>query len=99
MKLRRAQIHNYRSIGDATIDVNDYTLLVGANNAGKSNLLNALRVFYEDLKWSGTDVPQLAGIDDETWIELTYSLDKAEWDSLADKYKKGANGALILRHG
>ena len=100
MKLRSAQIHNYRSIGDSTIDVNDYTLLVGANNAGKSNLLNALRVFYEDLKWSGADVPQLAGIDDETWIELTYSLDKAEWDSLADKYKKGAkpNQLLVRRY-
>lgn len=90
MKLRRVQIHNYRSICDSTIDVSDYTLLVGANNVGKSNLLNAVRVFYEDLKWSSADVPQLAGIDDESWIELTYSLDKGEWESLADKYKKGA---------
>ena len=51
MKLRRAQIHNFRSIGDVAIDVSDYTLLVGANNAGKSNLLTALRAFYDDVKW------------------------------------------------
>jgi predicted ATP-dependent endonuclease of OLD family len=90
MKIRRFQIHNFRSIADATVDISDYTLLVGANNAGKSNLLNALRAFYDDIKWSADDVPKLDGIDAESWIELTFAVDGEDWDSLADKYKNPA---------
>ncbi len=48
MKLRRLRIHNFRSIIDADIEMHDYTMIVGANNAGKSNVLVALRAFYED---------------------------------------------------
>lgn len=36
MKLRAPTIHNYRSVTDLCIEVHDYTLLVGPNNAGKS---------------------------------------------------------------
>ena len=57
MKLRRLRIHNFRSIIDADIEVHDYTMIVGANNAGKSNVLAALRAFYEDVKWSAEDAP------------------------------------------
>lgn len=52
MKLRQIVIHNFRSIIDADIEVHDYMLLVGANNAGKSTILNALRAFYDDAKWT-----------------------------------------------
>ena len=34
MKLRRLRTHNFRSIIDAAIEVHDYTMIVGANNAG-----------------------------------------------------------------
>lgn len=88
MKLRRVQIHNFRSVIDATIDISDYTLLVGANNAGKSNLLNAIRTFYDDVKWSSNDIPKINGIDSEFWTELTFALTNEEWESLADKYKE-----------
>jgi len=87
MKIRQVQIHNFRSIADATVDVCDYTLLVGANNAGKSNLLNAIRCFYDHLKWSPADVPKLGADDGESWIEVTFSVDGDDWESLADKYK------------
>ena len=52
MKLQRLRIHNFRSIIDADVEVHDYTMLVGANNAGKSNALSALRAFYEEIKWT-----------------------------------------------
>lgn len=95
MKIRRVQIHNFRSITDATVDICDYTLLVGANNAGKSNLLNAIRCFYDHLKWSAADVPKLDGDDGESWIELTYAVDGDDWASLADKYKSAAEPNLL----
>ena len=100
MKLRRAQLHNFRSIGDASVDVSDYTLLVGANNAGKSNFLNALRVFYDDAKWSAADVPMFVGAYGESWIELTFELIEDEWLSLAEKYKEGAepNSLKVRRY-
>ena len=98
MKLRRLRIHNFRSIIDANIEVHDYTMIVGANNAGKSNVLAALRAFYEDVKWGADDAPKVGKSSDETWVELAFVLTDAEWASLADKYKEGvADQTLTVR--
>lgn len=48
MRLRQLQLHNYRSFGDATVDLDDVTLLTGPNNAGKSMLLDAVRWLLSD---------------------------------------------------
>jgi putative ATP-dependent endonuclease of the OLD family len=61
MKLTRIRIHNFRSIIDADIEAHDFLILVGANNAGKSNVINALRCFYEDLKGTEDDFPKKRG--------------------------------------
>jgi putative ATP-dependent endonuclease of OLD family len=95
MKLRRLRIHNFRSIIDADIEIHDYTMIVGANNAGKSNVLAALRAFYEDVKWSAEDAPKTGKSSDETWVELTFSLTDPEWISLADKYKTGVTDQTL----
>jgi predicted ATP-dependent endonuclease of OLD family len=87
MKLQHAQIHNFRSIADTDFAISDYTLLVGANNAGKSNFLHALRAFYGEVSWSSSDVPKFQTADDESWMELTFELAGDEWGMLADKYK------------
>ncbi|WP_413623597.1 ATP-dependent nuclease [Luteibacter sp. Lutesp34] len=99
MKLRRLRIHNFRSIVDADIEVHDYTMIVGANNAGKSNIISALRAFYEDIKHSGDDIPKMKDVQvDESWVELTFDLTNGEWEGLADKYKEGAaNHVLVVR--
>jgi len=96
MKLRRLRIHNFRSIADADIEVHDYTMIVGANNAGKSNIVAALRAFYEDFKHSGDDLPKMKGVQpDESWVELTFDLSEIEWEGLADKYKAGVAGRSL----
>jgi hypothetical protein len=41
--LERLQITNFRSIAQATVDLKPFTLLVGANGSGKSNLLALLQ--------------------------------------------------------
>ncbi|MEY3251888.1 MAG: hypothetical protein RL227_861 [Pseudomonadota bacterium] len=89
MKLRELKIHNYRSVIDLCIEVHDYTLLVGANNAGKSTVLNALRAFYDDLKWSADDFPKAGAVDPESWVQLKFVLDADEWAGLAEKYREG----------
>jgi len=98
MKLRELKIHNYRAFIDLCIEVHDYTLLVGANNAGKSTVLNALRAFYDDLKWSVDDFPKAGAADQESWVQLKFALDADEWAGLADKYKEGvADQSLTVR--
>ncbi|WP_186024406.1 ATP-dependent nuclease [Burkholderia gladioli] len=98
MKLRGINIHNFRSVLDADIEAHDYMLLVGANNAGKSTIVNALRAFYDDLKWSADDFPKVGAADKDAWVQLTYQLDDDEWGSLADKYKEGvADQRLTVR--
>jgi predicted ATP-dependent endonuclease of OLD family len=73
-------------------------LLVGANNAGKSTILNALRVFYDDAKWSADDFPKAGAVDGESWVQLRFQLDDDEWAGLADKYKENvADQSLTVR--
>lgn len=42
MKINSIRIENFRSFDDATIDLHNYSCFVGANGAGKSNVLAAL---------------------------------------------------------
>lgn len=43
--LRKIRIKNYRSIKEVELLVDPYSPLIGANNAGKSNILNAIQWF------------------------------------------------------
>lgn len=76
MKLRNLRIKNFRSVEYADIEIHNYTMLVGANNAGKSNIMAALRAFYENIPWTvKDDSPKFFGFDInndnfESWVEL-----------------------------
>jgi len=100
MRIQQIRIHNFRSIIDKTIEAQGYLMLVGANNSGKSNVINALRAFYDDLKWSSDDFPKVGATDNDSWVELMFELSDEEWTSLADKYKKGVtkNSLLVRRY-
>ena len=90
MKLRKVIVHNFRSVLDATFEVSNYSMIVGENNSGKTNLLTALRVFYEDggLKYEqNRDFPKIDTTDSESWIELHFQTSVEEQDSLKDDYK------------
>lgn len=98
MKLESIDIHNFRSVIDVNIEARDYMLLVGANNAGKSTILNALRTFYDDAKWSADDFPKAGAVDGESWVQFRFQLDDDEWAGLADKYKDNvADQSLTVR--
>jgi putative ATP-dependent endonuclease of OLD family len=89
MKITTIHIHNFRSFLDETIVLNDFSLLIGSNNAGKSNVIRALRVFYEDsVKFNfKTDFPKTTVLDKESWIEIHYQTTPDEQESLKDEYK------------
>lgn len=46
--IKRIQIKNFRSIKSLDVDTNYLTLFVGQNDAGKSNILRALNLFFND---------------------------------------------------
>jgi predicted ATP-dependent endonuclease of OLD family len=65
-------------------------MLIGKNNTGKSNVLAALRIFYEEgnLKFSEKrDFPKLPVDDDESWIEIHYLTTAEEQKNLKEKYQ------------
>jgi len=59
MKIKTIQIENFRSFLDETISLNQYSCFAGANGAGKSNILAALNVFFQERAASTTDVSRL----------------------------------------
>lgn len=64
MRVSQVRISNYRSHQDTTIDLDDYTALVGSNGAGKSSVFYALRWFFEGGELDARDVSQLLGAGD-----------------------------------
>ena len=99
MRIQEVIIHNFRSIEHQRIQLRDFTLIAGENNAGKTNLINALRTFYED---SGSkynekkDLAKFSCKDTEAWIEIEYRLDPEELESLKEEYR-GPESTLRVR--
>lgn len=50
MKIKKVKLHNFRSYRDVEIDFNDLTAFVGKNDIGKSTILEALDIFFNDGK-------------------------------------------------
>lgn len=100
MKLTRVMIHNIRSILDADIHLSDYSVIIGANNAGKTNLITALRPFYENEKLSfskDSDFPKF-NTDAESWIELTFETTVEEQEQLKENYRDETRQLRVRRH-
>jgi predicted ATP-dependent endonuclease of OLD family len=100
MKIRQLHIHNFRSIEDQIINLGDYTLLIGPNNSGKSNVIDALRIFYEkDLKFvADRDRPKFVKDDnDESWMEIEFELEGEEPSELKNEYRIGGNRLRVRK--
>lgn len=81
-------IHNFRTYADSSVSLHPYTVLLGQNNCGKSNLVDAIRVFYEDLKFDAErDFPRSATEDQESWIEVEYKPTAQELENLKEEYR------------
>jgi AAA15 family ATPase/GTPase len=100
MKIKSITIHNFRSIKEARFDLYNYNVLVGPNNAGKSNVLTALRIFYEDgIKFvDASDFPKFPTEDKESWIEIEYQLTDKEFNNLKEEYKNPGNILKVRKY-
>ncbi|NQV50453.1 MAG: AAA family ATPase [Candidatus Marinimicrobia bacterium] len=47
MKIRKIEVSNYKSLKDIIITPSDLFALVGRNNSGKSNVISALKLFFD----------------------------------------------------
>jgi len=50
MKIKEVQIKNFRSIVECKFNFPDLLALIGENNAGKSNIIYALELFFNKNK-------------------------------------------------
>lgn len=69
MKIKSIRIENFRSFLDEVIALNRYSCFVGANGAGKSTVLAALNVFFQERATSTTDISKL--IDEDYFTRNT----------------------------
>ncbi len=83
MELSKIQIKNFRSIKDSTIEfTHNCVVLIGKNEAGKSNVLNAVAALFEQYESSQKDkrkkIDNETIDDDDCTITATFSLNKED---------------------
>ena len=80
MRLRRISIRNFRNLRDVTVTATNPTVIIGENNAGKSNFLYALRLLFDvnaerlRLDLSPADICSQAARDGENWFSVTIEI-------------------------
>lgn len=98
MKIKTIIIHNFRSIKEQKFYLKDYSLLVGANNSGKTNIIDSLRIFYDKLKFNKDDFPKFKLDEEESWIEIEFNLNTDEFENLKDIYKQKDNSLKVRKY-
>ena len=48
MKLKTINIEKFKTIDNLSVSMSDMLIMMGENNCGKSNILRALKLFYEE---------------------------------------------------
>ena len=101
MKIKKITIHNFRSIKEESFNLENFSLLIGENNSGKSNLINALRAFYENdgAKYKDSiDFPKFDTDDNESWVEIEYLTTNEEQTNLKNEYKSKDKVLKVRRY-
>jgi len=96
MRLERVRVTNFRSIANASLErCGGFNVIIGKNNAGKSNLLLAVNSFFQILRVGGPVAiePPIGetidfhrtGRSQPIGIDLTFALDAPERQSLIEE--------------
>lgn len=74
MKIQSITIQNFRSIKNATFTANNFNILVGQNNAGKTNFFEAIEFFFNGLGKQNIDELRFdRDSSNEILVEVTFS--------------------------
>lgn len=103
MRLVTVRIRNFRGYKDEiSLDVDDMTMLVGANDSGKSSILDALAVFFGEKKLDQGDASVSGDADDLAVIcefddlPTTVILDQNRQTTLSGEYLLNDDGRLEI---
>ena len=98
LKIKKVQIKNFRSIIRATLNFDQINIFVGLNDAGKSNILKALNLFFNDETEPGVEfdfetdycksAPIIAKKAKEIEIKITFSIPENYNDNAEVIWKK-----------
>ena len=103
MILEKIIIKGFRNFKDATINFNQHSLVIGANDVGKSNLLYAMRLLLDkgfsnyDFELKDSD---FYAYEDTNEIEITLYLNSVTEDCILARMpgKISNDGKLVLRY-
>ncbi|MBX3323212.1 MAG: AAA family ATPase [Phycisphaeraceae bacterium] len=99
MQLRRVHIRNFRSVENATVEFTPrFRTLVGKNEAGKSNILEALRHLDESHILTKDDLREVR--QDETpyteaFIRFVFTLDQSDTVAIAERLQSLVHGRKL----
>lgn len=68
VRIEKVSIENYRCLQSLDLEIDDLTVLIGANSTGKSSVLRALRWFFDGGDLEPEDV---CGMKDEATVSVT----------------------------
>lgn len=88
MKINKITIKNFRGVDNfENLEVSDFNVFVGKNDAGKSIILNAFNCFFNEKVFVKEDIFKGKPEEENTFIELSFSLSKEVDDLLIDSNK------------
>ena len=86
MRLKKVEIHGFRSIEkmDIPFDGNGHKILVGKNESGKSNILNALNLLSGNIAFDQKDEKELYG--GTVFVRFHFELENGEIDKCGNQF-------------
>lgn len=94
MKIRKVEIHNWRSVVHESIEFRELMIFIGQNNHGKSNILSAILFFFGEITPSELDYCNHA---DDMWVEIEFGDLNDDEKSTFRKYVTAENSIKVRR--
>ena len=94
MKIKKLTIENFRGIGYAEIDIENFTTLIGPNNIGKSTILSAIHLLLDNKKPKLEDWPGQKASDVEMVITCEF-IDLENWEKRKPAISKLLHGETL----